>query len=77
MTSQKHYLFNRLLYFSGEAGFQKMKQDLFRHGHELHYAVEQYFGDAASLQVSLKADGDKIVQNLIRSLSPVINDFQR
>ena len=54
-----------------------MKEDLFRHGHELHYAVEEYFGESGSLSASLKAEGDQTVQNLIHSLSPVIDDFQR
>ena len=54
-----------------------MKADLFRHGHELHYAVEEYFGDSGSLSASLKAQGDQTVQNMIHSLSPVIDDFQR
>lgn len=62
----------------GEEGFQEMKKELFRHGHELHYSVEEYFRDTGSeFRVSLKADGDPTVENLIHSLSPVIDDFQR
>jgi len=62
----------------GEDGFQLMKKELFRHGHELHYSVEEYFRDTGSeFRVSLKADGDPTVENLIHSLSPVIDDFQR
>jgi len=67
----------RMIQELGEEGFRQMKEDLFRHGHELHYAVEEYFGDTGSLRASLKADGDQIVQNMIHSLSPVIDDFQR
>ena len=67
-----------LLVFLGEEGFQEMKKELFRHGHELHYSVEEYFRDTGSeFRVSLKADGDPTVENLIHSLSPVIDDFQR
>ena len=55
-----------------------MKKELFRHGHELHYSVEEYFRDTGSeFRVSLEADGDPTVENLIHSLSPVIDDFQR
>ena len=55
-----------------------MKKELFRHGHELHYSVEEYFRDPGSeFRVSLKADGDPTVENLIHSLSPVIDEFQR
>merc|ERR1712051_602256 len=62
----------------GEEAFQEIKKELFRHGHELHYSVEEYFRDPGSeFRVSLKADGDPTVENLIHSLSPVIDDFQR
>ena len=67
-----------LFVFLGEEGFQEMKKELFRHGHELHYSVEEYFRDPGSeFRVSLKADGDPTVENLIHSLSPVIDEFQR
>jgi len=61
----------------GEEGFRQYKEDLFRYGHELHYAVEKYFGDSGSLSASLEAEGDQTVQNMIQSLSPIIDDFQR
>jgi len=39
----------------GEDGFQKMKRDNFRHGHELHSAVEEYLGHSQSQGDSLKS----------------------